>query len=98
MPELSELRVLDKEERTILNPARTEVDYEVRLRLWKAFAEERQRQIDADCGNIERAPAGGPVGARRAVDRCCNRRSSGLNSGVMTALTADFSLATALIR
>ncbi|MGO1971748.1 MAG: hemerythrin domain-containing protein [Propionibacteriaceae bacterium] len=44
---------LTEEELTILNPARTEVSDEVRARLGKEFAEERNRQIDADCGEID---------------------------------------------
>lgn len=44
---------MDEEERTILNPAREEVSDEVREQLGKAFAEERQRQIDDDCGSID---------------------------------------------
>lgn len=44
---------LDEEERTILNPAREEVSDEVREKLGKAFTEERQRQIDNNCGSIE---------------------------------------------
>lgn len=45
---------MDEEERTILNPAREEVSDEVREQLGKAFAEERQRQIDNDCGSIDK--------------------------------------------
>ena len=44
---------LDEEERTILNPAREEVEDEVRQRLGRAFSAERQRQIDSDCGSID---------------------------------------------
>ncbi len=44
---------MDEEERTILNPAREEVGDEVRERLGTVFAEERQRQIDDDCGAID---------------------------------------------
>lgn len=44
---------MDEEERTILNPAREEVNDDVRRRLGTAFAEERQRQIDNDCGSID---------------------------------------------
>lgn len=44
---------LDEEERTILNPARTDVSEEVRERLGRAFLEERQRQLDSDCGDID---------------------------------------------
>lgn len=43
---------LDEEERTILNPAREDVSDEVRQRLGKAFLEERQRQLDNDCGDV----------------------------------------------
>ena len=43
---------MDEEERTILNPAREEVSDEVREQLGVAFAEERQRQIENDCGSI----------------------------------------------
>lgn len=44
---------LDEEERTILNPAREDVDDVTRERLGKAFLEVRQRQLDDDCGDIE---------------------------------------------
>lgn len=44
---------MDEEERTILNPAREEVSDEVRERLGTAFAGERQRQIDNDCGSLD---------------------------------------------
>ena len=44
---------LTEEELTILNPAREEVDLEVRERLGKDFAEERNGQIDADCGRLD---------------------------------------------
>ena len=44
---------LTEEELTILNPARDEVDLEVRERLGKDFAEERNGQIEADCGRID---------------------------------------------
>lgn len=44
---------LDEEERTILNPARQEVDEDVRNRLGEAFLAERKRQLDANCGDIE---------------------------------------------
>lgn len=44
---------LDEEERTVLNPAREDVDEESRRRLGAAFLEERQRQLDSDCGDIE---------------------------------------------
>lgn len=41
---------LDEEEREILNPARTEVDADVKADLGRRFAEERNRQIDARAG------------------------------------------------
>ncbi len=44
---------LTEEELTILNPARDEVDSDVRERLGKEFADERNRQLDADCGRLE---------------------------------------------
>jgi hemerythrin superfamily protein len=44
---------LDEEERDVLNPARTDVSKEDRGRLGADFAAERERLIDADCGNIE---------------------------------------------
>lgn len=44
---------MDEEERTVLNPAKTEVSEDVRRELGRAFMEERQRQIDADCGSLE---------------------------------------------
>ena len=44
---------MDEEERTILNPAREEVSDEVRRQLGEAFRDERQRQLDADCGSID---------------------------------------------
>lgn len=44
---------IDEEERTILNPAREEVSDEVRQRLGAAFAQERQRQLEAGCGSTE---------------------------------------------
>ncbi len=44
---------LTEEELTILNPARDDVGEQVRLELGAAFAAERNRQIDADCGTIE---------------------------------------------
>lgn len=42
-----------EEELTILNPAREEVDEDLRYRLGAAFAEERNRLIDEDCGDVE---------------------------------------------
>lgn len=44
---------LTEEELTILNPAREDVSDEVRADLGEKFATERNRQIDADCGDIE---------------------------------------------
>ncbi|HEY1118089.1 MAG TPA: hemerythrin domain-containing protein [Acidimicrobiales bacterium] len=44
---------LTEEELTILNPAREEVGPQVRAELGQEFADERNRQIDADCGQIE---------------------------------------------
>lgn len=43
---------LTEEELTILNPAREEVAADVRERLGAEFAEERNRQLDADCGAL----------------------------------------------
>lgn len=43
---------LTEEELTILNPARDEVSDRERAELGVAFATERNRQIDADCGAI----------------------------------------------
>ena len=48
---------LTEEELTILNPAREEVADDVRQRLGKDFAEERNAQIEADCGRIENVRA-----------------------------------------
>jgi hypothetical protein len=44
---------LTEEELTILNPAREDVSESVRAELGEAFATERNRQIDADCGRLE---------------------------------------------
>lgn len=44
---------LTEEELTILNPAREEVAEDVRALLGKDFAEERNGQIDADCGRVD---------------------------------------------
>ena len=44
---------MDEEERTVLNPARTEVSEERRQELGVAFMNERQAQLDQDCGSIE---------------------------------------------
>jgi hemerythrin superfamily protein len=44
---------LTEEELTILNPVREEVGEQVRADLGKLFADERNAQIDADCGRID---------------------------------------------
>jgi hemerythrin superfamily protein len=44
---------LTEEELTILNPAREEVGEQVRADLGAAFAEERNRQLDDDCGDVD---------------------------------------------
>jgi hypothetical protein len=44
---------LTEEELTILNPAREEVDPEVRERLGTAFAKVRNEQLDSDCGRAD---------------------------------------------
>jgi hemerythrin superfamily protein len=44
---------LTEEELTILNPAREEVGERAREELGALFAEERNAQIDADCGRVE---------------------------------------------
>jgi hemerythrin superfamily protein len=44
---------LDEEERDVLNPAKTDVDEELRLRLGTDFAAERSRLIASGCGAIE---------------------------------------------
>ena len=44
---------LTEEELTILNPAREEVSEDVRAELGEKFADERNRQIDEDCGRVE---------------------------------------------
>ncbi|GAB6984943.1 hemerythrin domain-containing protein [Nocardioides pyridinolyticus] len=44
---------ITEEELTILNPAREDVGPQVRADLGQQFVEERNRQIDADCGQIE---------------------------------------------
>jgi hypothetical protein len=44
---------LDEEEREILNPARTDVPEAIRLKLGHNFAAERNRQLDAGCGDID---------------------------------------------
>ena len=48
---------LTEEELTILNPARDEVDESVRHDLGAAFAQERNAQLDADCGRVENVRA-----------------------------------------
>jgi hypothetical protein len=44
---------LDEEEREILNPARTEVPDATRAELGGKFAVERNRRLDAGCGDVE---------------------------------------------
>ena len=44
---------VDEEERTVLNPARTEVAAETRRELGVPFMTERQAQLDAGCGSID---------------------------------------------
>ena len=44
---------LTEEELTILNPAREEVGEQVRADLGALFAEERNAQMDDDCGRLE---------------------------------------------
>ncbi len=44
---------LAEEELTILNPARDEVSDEVRRELGVTFCDERERQIEAGCGDVE---------------------------------------------
>lgn len=56
---------LDEEERTILNPARDDVDLSVREELGRAFAAARQAQLDDDCGDIDNV--------RRLVERAKDR-------------------------
>ena len=48
---------LTEEELTILNPARADVPADVRAELGRAFATERNAQIEADCGRIENVRA-----------------------------------------
>ena len=43
---------LTEEELTILNPAREEVSDAARAELGAAFAAERNRQVDSDCGDV----------------------------------------------
>ncbi len=43
---------LTEEELTILNPAREEVGEQARADLGKRFADERNRQLDDDCGSL----------------------------------------------
>ena len=63
---------LTEEELTILNPAREEVGERVRARARRAFAKERNAQIDDNCGGItnvrvdrRRCEARGPARQRR---------------------------------
>ncbi len=56
---------LDEEERTILNPARDEVDPGVREELGRAFAAARQAQLDDGCGDVDNV--------RRLVERAKQR-------------------------
>jgi hemerythrin superfamily protein len=44
---------VDEEERTILNPARSDVDEDTRARLGEAFAAERSRLLDEHVGSVE---------------------------------------------
>jgi hemerythrin-like domain-containing protein len=44
---------LDEEERDVLNPARTNFSDEERAQLGADFGAERERLIQADCGNID---------------------------------------------
>jgi hemerythrin-like domain-containing protein len=44
---------LTEEELTILNPARREVPEDERRRLGVAFADERNAQVDGDCGRLD---------------------------------------------
>jgi hypothetical protein len=44
---------LTEEELTILNPAREDVSEKVRAELGVAFATERNKQLDDDCGSID---------------------------------------------
>jgi len=44
---------LDEEERDVLNPARTDVEQVTRSRLGSAFATERARLLESDCGSLE---------------------------------------------
>jgi hypothetical protein len=44
---------LTEEELTILNPAREEVEADVRAELGEQFARERNGQVDAGCGSID---------------------------------------------
>lgn len=48
---------LTEEELTILNPARTDVPEDVRAELGEAFVNERNAQIDDDCGRLENVRA-----------------------------------------
>ncbi len=44
---------LDEEERDVLNPARTDVDEDARVKLGADFAAERKTLLDSDCGSVE---------------------------------------------
>jgi len=44
---------LDEEERDVLNPARTDVEDVTRRRLGSAFATERARLLESDCGSLD---------------------------------------------
>jgi hemerythrin superfamily protein len=44
---------LTEEELTILNPAREDVSADIRAELGLAFATERNKQIDEDCGRVD---------------------------------------------
>jgi Hemerythrin HHE cation binding domain len=44
---------LTEEELTILNPAREEIDPQVRAELGERFARERNAQVDAGCGSVD---------------------------------------------
>lgn len=44
---------LDEEERDVLNPARTDIDEDLRLKLGTDFATERKIQLEHDCGSLD---------------------------------------------
>ena len=44
---------LDEEERDVLNPARTDIDDDVRAKLGAEFAAERRARLDDDCGSVD---------------------------------------------